>query len=46
MVKPDDLVIDGWDINDANLYEAMVRAQVSFFPSYNTIKCYAYLPAI
>uniref|UniRef100_A0A0N5ARY6 Inositol-3-phosphate synthase n=1 Tax=Syphacia muris TaxID=451379 RepID=A0A0N5ARY6_9BILA len=28
MVNPGDLAIDGWDINSANLYEAMVRAQV------------------
>uniref|UniRef100_A0A7E4ZYI1 Inositol-3-phosphate synthase n=1 Tax=Panagrellus redivivus TaxID=6233 RepID=A0A7E4ZYI1_PANRE len=28
MVSPNDLVIDGWDINNANLYEAMVRARV------------------
>lgn len=30
MVNPDDLVIDGWDINKANLYEAVVRAKVIF----------------
>ena len=28
MVHPNDLIIDGWDINDANLYDAMKRAQV------------------
>lgn len=28
MVKPNDLIIDGWDINNANLYEAMLRAKV------------------
>ena len=28
MVKPNDLIIDGWDINKANLYEAMIRASV------------------
>uniref|UniRef100_A0A0N4ZBI5 Inositol-3-phosphate synthase n=1 Tax=Parastrongyloides trichosuri TaxID=131310 RepID=A0A0N4ZBI5_PARTI len=28
MVNPNDLVIDGWDINGANMYEAMKRAQV------------------
>ncbi|XP_065844437.1 inositol-3-phosphate synthase-like [Oscarella lobularis] len=28
MVHPNDLVIDGWDINSANLAEAMERAQV------------------
>lgn len=28
MVNPNDLLIDGWDINGANLYEAMTRAKV------------------
>lgn len=28
MVKPEDLVIDGWDISSVNLAEAMVRARV------------------
>lgn len=28
MVNPDDVVIDGWDISSANLYESMERAQV------------------
>uniref|UniRef100_A0A0M3HSW5 Inositol-3-phosphate synthase n=1 Tax=Ascaris lumbricoides TaxID=6252 RepID=A0A0M3HSW5_ASCLU len=28
MVEPNDLIIDGWDINNANLYEAMRRAKV------------------
>lgn len=28
MVKPNDLIIDGWDINNANLYESMIRASV------------------
>lgn len=28
LVDPNDLVIDGWDINNANLYEAMLRARV------------------
>ncbi|KAA8491912.1 Inositol-3-phosphate synthase [Porphyridium purpureum] len=28
MVNPNDLVIDGWDINDANLAEGMCRARV------------------
>lgn len=28
ILSPNDLIIDGWDINDANLYEAMVRARV------------------
>uniref|UniRef100_A0A914CDS6 Inositol-3-phosphate synthase n=1 Tax=Acrobeloides nanus TaxID=290746 RepID=A0A914CDS6_9BILA len=28
MVEPNDLIIDGWDINNANLYEAMLRAKV------------------
>ena len=31
MVKPNDLVIGGWDINGANLAEAMERAQVLDF---------------
>ncbi|KAE9547053.1 hypothetical protein FO519_009735 [Halicephalobus sp. NKZ332] len=28
MVNPNDLIIDGWDINNANLYEAMLRSKV------------------
>ncbi|KAK0393511.1 hypothetical protein QR680_000245 [Steinernema hermaphroditum] len=28
MVDPNNLIIDGWDINKANLYEAMLRAKV------------------
>ncbi|VDM39604.1 unnamed protein product [Toxocara canis] len=28
MVDPDDLIVDGWDINNANLYQAMQRAKV------------------
>uniref|UniRef100_A0A0K0EY20 Inositol-3-phosphate synthase n=1 Tax=Strongyloides venezuelensis TaxID=75913 RepID=A0A0K0EY20_STRVS len=28
MVNPNDIIIDGWDINSANMYEAMKRAQV------------------
>ena len=28
ILSPNDLVIDGWDINNANLYEAMIRAKV------------------
>jgi myo-inositol-1-phosphate synthase len=28
MVQPDDLVIGGWDINSANIAEAMARAEV------------------
>lgn len=28
MLKPNDIIIDGWDINNANLYEAMLRAKV------------------
>uniref|UniRef100_A0A915ESH6 Inositol-3-phosphate synthase n=1 Tax=Ditylenchus dipsaci TaxID=166011 RepID=A0A915ESH6_9BILA len=28
MVHPNNLVIDGWDINNANLYDAMLRAKV------------------
>ena len=28
MVKPEDLVLDGWDISDLNLYESMQRAKV------------------
>ena len=28
MVNPNDLIIDGWDINNANLYDAMLRARV------------------
>uniref|UniRef100_A0AC35G5D7 Inositol-3-phosphate synthase n=1 Tax=Panagrolaimus sp. PS1159 TaxID=55785 RepID=A0AC35G5D7_9BILA len=28
MVSPNDLIIDGWDINNANLYESMKRAHV------------------
>ncbi len=31
MVKPNDLVIGGWDISSANLAEAMERAQVLDF---------------
>lgn len=27
-VHPNDLVVDGWDINGANLYEAALRAKV------------------
>lgn len=28
MVHPDDIILDGWDISSANLYDSMVRAQV------------------
>ncbi|VDN38373.1 unnamed protein product, partial [Cylicostephanus goldi] len=28
ILSPDDLIIDGWDINNKNLYEAMLRAKV------------------
>ena len=28
MVNPNDLIIHGWDINNANLSEAMIRAKV------------------
>ncbi|CAI4221400.1 unnamed protein product [Auanema sp. JU1783] len=28
ILSPDDICIDGWDINNANLYESMVRARV------------------
>ncbi|TMS33229.1 hypothetical protein L596_000991 [Steinernema carpocapsae] len=28
MVDPNNLIIDGWDINNANLYDAMLRAKV------------------
>ncbi|KHJ78803.1 inositol-3-phosphate synthase, partial [Oesophagostomum dentatum] len=28
ILSPNDLVIDGWDINNKNLYEAMIRAKV------------------
>lgn len=28
MVHPDDIVVDGWDISNQNLYNAMRRAQV------------------
>lgn len=28
MVHPDDIVVDGWDINTRNLAESMERAQV------------------
>lgn len=31
LVQPDDIVIDGWDINDANIGDAMRRAQVFEF---------------
>lgn len=29
ILSPSDLIIDGWDINSANLYEACQRARVS-----------------
>ncbi|RCN31145.1 inositol-3-phosphate synthase [Ancylostoma caninum] len=28
ILSPNDLIIDGWDINNKNLYEAMIRAKV------------------
>ncbi|CAJ0564567.1 unnamed protein product, partial [Mesorhabditis spiculigera] len=28
MLRPHELIVDGWDINDANLYEAMLRSKV------------------
>lgn len=28
MVRPDDIVLDGWDISNLNMYEAMQRAKV------------------
>uniref|UniRef100_A0A1I7XPV2 inositol-3-phosphate synthase n=1 Tax=Heterorhabditis bacteriophora TaxID=37862 RepID=A0A1I7XPV2_HETBA len=28
ILSPNDLIIDGWDINNQNLYEAMIRAKV------------------
>jgi myo-inositol-1-phosphate synthase len=28
LVDPNDLIIDGWDINNANMYEAALRARV------------------
>lgn len=28
MVEPDDIVVDGWDISDMNIADAMARAKV------------------
>lgn len=28
LVNPNSLIIDGWDINNSNLYEAMLKAKV------------------
>lgn len=37
-VSPNDFVVTGWDINDANLYEAMVRSQVLEFDLQQKLK--------
>lgn len=28
MVDPDDIIVDGWDISDLNLYDSMKRSEV------------------
>lgn len=42
LVDPNDLVIDGWDISNANLYEAAQRARVKELdkmPLSNVFRC-------
>lgn len=35
ILSPNDLIIDGWDINNKNLYEAMIRAKVTHMKPYS-----------
>ncbi|RWS25841.1 inositol-3-phosphate synthase 1-A-like protein, partial [Leptotrombidium deliense] len=40
MVNPNDIVLDGWDISDLNLYDAMRRAEVLDFNLQEMLKPY------
>lgn len=38
ILSPNDLIIDGWDINNQNLYQAMARAKVSRWGAFRLIR--------